>query len=215
VWDRAVDGRVLRFHLVGINNQNFLMVDEETGSWWQQVTGECILGKLRGKRLRRIPADEVTLATWRAEHPESTVVKFDPRYLASYPGSDWERRIERLPAPGSRELVIGIELDGASAAYRLSTLLAQSPINTQVGSTPIVLVLSADGNSVRSFIRPRVEGKVVEFYRRPEDGALIDGAIGSIWSFAGQATSGPLKGMALEKVQITKDYLFDWQRHAR
>ena len=23
----------------GINNQNFIMRDEQTGSWWQQVTG--------------------------------------------------------------------------------------------------------------------------------------------------------------------------------
>src|SRR5262245_44307521 len=145
------------------------MMDEETGSWWQQVTGECILGKLRGKRLRRIPADEVTLATWRAEHPDSTAVKFDSRYRTSYPESDWERRIERLPAPGSRDLVVGIELDGVPAAFRLSTLRAQNPINTQVSRTPIVLVLGEDGNSVRVFIRPRVDGKVLEFYRRPED----------------------------------------------
>ena len=35
----AVDGRRLHFHLAGINNQNFIMQDEETGTWWQQVTG--------------------------------------------------------------------------------------------------------------------------------------------------------------------------------
>src|SRR5437867_2653385 len=136
-----------------MNNQNFLMVDEETGSWWQQVTGECILGALRGKRLRRISSDEVTLGAWRAEHPESSAVKFDPRYRASYPESDWERGIERLPAPGARELVVGIQLDGVSAAYRLSRLREQSPMNTQAGRMPILLVMGADRNSVRSFLR--------------------------------------------------------------
>src|SRR5262249_53826957 len=213
VWDRVVDGRVLRFHLAGINNQNFLMLDEETGSWWQQVTGECILGPLRGKRLRRISSDEITLAAWRSEHPESTVVKFDPRYRAGYPDSNWERRVERLPAPGARELVVGIELNGVSRAYRLSSLREQSPLNTQVGRTPIVIVVAADENSVRSFLRPHVDGKLLEFYRRPQDGVLIDSATASAWNFAGRAVSGPLTGRTLESGQNTKDYWFDWKRH--
>ena len=39
MWESALDGRRLRFHLAGINNQNFIMQDEETGTWWQQVNG--------------------------------------------------------------------------------------------------------------------------------------------------------------------------------
>ena len=133
MWDRAVDGRILQFRLVGINNQNFLMADEETGSWWLQITGECILGALKGKRLRRIASDEVSLAIWRAERPASDAVKFDPRYLSQYPASDWERHIAQVSAPGAagdpigpRELVIGIELDGAAVAYSLAALREKS-----------------------------------------------------------------------------------------
>jgi hypothetical protein len=32
VWTRQVDGITLTFRLAGINNQNFIMRDEETGS---------------------------------------------------------------------------------------------------------------------------------------------------------------------------------------
>jgi hypothetical protein len=211
VWDRTVDGRVLRFHLAGLNHQNLLMSDEQTGSWWQQVTGECILGPLKGKRLRRIASDEVTLASWRGERPESTVVRFDPRHLADYPPSDWEPRIAKLT--GARDLIVGIELDEASAAFPLAQLREQSPRNAQVGRTPILLLVGADGNGVRSFIRPTVEAKPLEFYRRPADGTLIDSATGSTWNFAGKATAGPLSGRALDSVQNTKDYWFDWSRH--
>ncbi|MBA3256470.1 MAG: DUF3179 domain-containing protein [Pyrinomonadaceae bacterium] len=42
MWEATVDGRQLHFQLAGINNQNFIMRDEETGSWWQQVNGEAI-----------------------------------------------------------------------------------------------------------------------------------------------------------------------------
>ena len=212
MWDRAVEGRILRFHLIGLNNQNFLMADEQTGSWWQQISGECILGPLKGKRLRRISSDEVALATWRTEHPESAAVKFDPRY--NYPGSDWEKQIEQLKSPdGSpRELVVGVELDGVAAAYPLAALRERSLLNAQVGGTPVVFVVGGEGNSVRCFVR-RVEGQALEFYRRLEDAALIDSATGSVWSFAGRATGGKLAGHSLEPVQTTKDYWFDWRRY--
>ena len=202
---------MLRFHIAGLNHQNLLISDEQTGSWWQQATGECILGPMKGKHLRRISSDEVTLASWRGERPESTVVKFDPRYLKDYAPSDWEPRIARLT--GARELIVGIELDGSSAAYPLAKLREQSPMNTQAGRSPILLIVGADGNSVRSFVRPIVEGKPLEFYRHPDDGILIDSATGSTWTFAGKATAGPLAGRALEPVQNTKDYWFDWSRH--
>jgi hypothetical protein len=219
VWDRDVDGRILNFRLVGLNNQNFIMADDETGSWWQQVTGECILGPLKGKRLRRISSDEISLAAWRAEHPESTAVKFDPRHLADYSGSDWEKEIERAPAPKSaagpippRELVIGIERNGIAAAYPLAKLRERNPLNAQIGDTPVVLVAGPEGNSVRCFVR-RVDAQNLEFYRRPEDGSLIDSATGSTWSFAGHATAGPLAERSLEPVQTTKDFWFDWRNY--
>ena len=197
--------------MAGLNHQNLLMADEQTGSWWQQVTGECILGPLKGKRLRRIASDEVALASWREERPESTAVKFDPRHLADYPPSDWEPRIAKLMGP--RELIVGIELDGASAAYPLAKLREQSPRNDQIGRTPVLLIVGPDGNGVRSFVRPTVDGKPLEFYRRPGDANLIDSATSSAWNFAGKATAGPLAGRALDPVQNTKDNWFDWSRH--
>ena len=219
MWDRAVDGRILNFHLLGVNNQNFLMTDEETGSWWQQITGECILGPLKGKRLRRINSDEVSLAIWRGEHPASSIVKFDPKYAAKYVNSEWETRIGKIPTPpgmaagpiGLREQVVGIELDGVAVAYPLAALRKRSPVSAQVGSTPVSFLVAADGNSVRCFIRPRLNGQPLEFYRRAEDGTLVDGTTGSSWSFAGVATAGSLAGKTLEAVQTTKDYWFDWR----
>ena len=46
MWKSIVDGQELTFYLVGINNQNFIMADHQTGTWWQQVTGEAIRGSL-------------------------------------------------------------------------------------------------------------------------------------------------------------------------
>ena len=50
-----MDGLRLTFHLAGINNQNFLMRDEETGTYWQQISGRAIAGPLQGKQLTLVP----------------------------------------------------------------------------------------------------------------------------------------------------------------
>jgi hypothetical protein len=66
VWGREVNGITLTFHLAGINNQNFLMRDEETGTYWQQISGAAVSGPLRGSQLPLIHSDELTLGLWKA-----------------------------------------------------------------------------------------------------------------------------------------------------
>jgi len=97
VWESTVDGRVLHFHLAGINNQNFIMRDEETGSWWQQVTGEAILGPLKGHHLKTVFHDEVSFALWKREQPKGRVLRPDERILAAnqYLPANWEERMGR------------------------------------------------------------------------------------------------------------------------
>src|SRR5260370_40655205 len=92
---------------------------------------------------------------------------------------------------GRRELVVGIDRAGVSAAYALAPLRERSPLNVQVGRTPILLVVDADGSGVRSFVRPDGDAKPLEFYRRDGGETLVDSATGSSWNFAGKATAGP------------------------
>jgi hypothetical protein len=69
VWTREIAGLRLTFHLAGINNQNFIMRDEETGTYWQQISGAAISGPLKGRHLTLVLSDELTLATWKLEQP--------------------------------------------------------------------------------------------------------------------------------------------------
>ena len=57
MWKSTLDGVTFHFRLAAINNQNFIMSDEETGSWWQQVTGCAILGPHSGRCLEEAPWD--------------------------------------------------------------------------------------------------------------------------------------------------------------
>lgn len=223
MWESTVDGQVLHFHLAGINNQNFIMRDEETGSWWQQVSGKAIHGPLQGRQLKSVFHDEISFAIWKREQPQGRVLKPDERIAArdNYEAADWETRMGRMRVVDGtdvdkrlapRTLVIGITLDGKSVAYPLSALQQQSPIIDMVGSTAIVLTLGDDHRSVRAFERT-VDGRRLEFFQKT-DGAefqLIDLETNSTWNFEGKAISGPLAGRQLRKVFVLEDYWFDWR----
>ncbi|MCP5111655.1 MAG: DUF3179 domain-containing protein [bacterium] len=76
-------GRSLWFRLAGLNNQNFIMEDEETGTWWQQVSGEALRGPFEGERLELVHSDEISLGLWKREHPDSTVLLPDDGFKLS------------------------------------------------------------------------------------------------------------------------------------
>jgi Protein of unknown function (DUF3179) len=223
VWETTVDGRVLHFHLAGINNQNFIMRDEETGSWWQQVTGEAIFGPLQGKRLKPVFLDELTFDTWKREQPQGRVLRPDEKIAAGgkYAPADWEERMLRVPvatqtnAPvlDQRELVAGINLNGAAAAYPIAALKKQNPIIDKRGGTPLIVLMNEDGQSVRAFER-KVEGQEREFFLKPNSSPLrlIDDQ-GTEWDFAGTALNGNLAGKQLIRIPVLKDYWFDWKTY--
>ena len=199
------------------------MRDDETGTWWQQVSGKAIHGPLQGRQLKGVFHDEISFSIWKREQPQGRVLKPNERILASnqYEKPDWETRMGRLRVVegtdvdkrlGPRTLVIGVSVDGKSVAYPLETLQKQSPIIDMVGSVPIVIVLGDDKRSVRAFERT-VDGRRLEFFQKTDGSGvqLIDAETGSTWNFEGKGTAGPLSGRQLKKVFVLEDYWFDWR----
>jgi hypothetical protein len=164
----------LRFHLAGINNQNFLMRDEQTGSYWQQITGLAIAGPLAGQRLQLIAADELTYATWRQEEPAGTVLNDVPTYVSEYAPKDWDLNMEKVPTvinyaqPGlqARDLMLGVHSSDAARAFPYKSVLRDKLIQDRLGWDPIILVVASDNRSVRVF-KQRIPGLAVtpQFYR--------------------------------------------------
>ncbi len=219
---RYIAGLVLTFHLAGINNQNFLMRDEETGTYWQQISGMAIAGPLKGRQLTLVPADELTFALWKTEEPQGTVLNDAAQYVSDYAPRDWDVKMRKTPTVLSypetglpaRDLMVGIQAFGASRAYPYQTVLAEKLIQDHVGSEPVILVVGPDDQSVRAFWQriPGIAG-TPEFYRMRDGGFLVDSATGSNWNFQGCATSGKLQGTCLESLNPIKDYWFDWRHY--
>ena len=180
MWTRTVNGRTLHFYLAGINNQNFLMRDKETGTWWQQINGKAIYGPLKGAFLDLVPYDELTFGEWKSEVSGGQVLAEVPKYAKKYE-SNWEPEIAKLPVvisfPGtelkSRDLIVGLELNGASRAYPWDTLVKQSPVMDHAGGTPLLIAVAPDKKSFRVFVS-RIDGKDAEFFLKGETEEAAD-----------------------------------------
>jgi hypothetical protein len=195
------------------------------GTWWQQVTGEAILGPLKGHRLKQVLHDELSFGLWKGERPEGRVLRPDEQVAArgEYAPADWEERMARVKvvtraeagdALEPRALIIGVSLNNSSKAYPLAALQKQSPVMDTVGGVPVLVLLGPDNRSVRAYERT-VDGRKLEFFRKAEDDEpkLVDAGTGSEWDFEGRSASGQLAGQQLRRVPVLEDYWFDWREY--
>ena len=210
------------FRLWGINNQNFIMRDEQTGSWWQQVTGEAIHGPLKGRRLAAVVHDEVSFGIWKSERPGGRVLRADPKRKDDYESADWERQMKRVrtvtPVAANdplapRSTIVGVALNGKARAYPFPRLRAQTPVLDVLGGVPIV---------ARRRRRPEVGSCVRAHARRPDARAHGQGrrrAAAPPGRGDGErvglqragARRAPGRAASSTKVKALKEYWFDWK----
>lgn len=197
------------------------MRDEESGSWWQQITGEAIQGSMKGSKLEPVETDELTFGTWKRENPNGRVLRPDARISVEKYDPNWEPEVLRMPVTTTtrldetlepRTLVVGVSIDGRAKAYPFSAIEKQAPILDTVGVTDIVVILAEDGRSVRAFERT-VNGRKLEFLEKPDTKEIVDAETGSVWDFSGRAVGGELAGAELKKIGVLKDYWFDWKTY--
>jgi len=99
VFERSVEGHVLDFGTTGkLRNSDLVMYDRQTESWWQQFTGEAIVGAMTGQRLRLIPSRLESFERFRQRFPQGQVL---------VPNNPNARNYERNPyvgydAPGQK-----------------------------------------------------------------------------------------------------------------
>ncbi|MDP6705087.1 MAG: DUF3179 domain-containing protein [Alphaproteobacteria bacterium] len=140
VFDRRLDGQVLEFGTTGkLRNSDLVMYDRQSESWWQQFTGEAIVGELLGKKLTFVPSRLESFANFKKRAPDGKVqVPNSPgmrRYGANpYAGYDSSTRPflyrGQMPAnvpPLSRV----VSIDGR--AWSLSLLREKRRIETADG----------------------------------------------------------------------------------
>jgi Protein of unknown function (DUF3179) len=75
VFERMVDGRALDFGTTGkLRHSDLVMYDRQTESWWQQFTGEAIVGTMTGRHLRLVPSRLESFDRFRHRFPQGQVL---------------------------------------------------------------------------------------------------------------------------------------------
>ncbi len=235
-FDRRFDGKVLDFGTTGrLRHSDLVMYDRQTETWWQQATGEGIVGEYAGQSLTFISSPLINWKTFKDRYPEGQVLSRDTGFRRNYgnnpyAGYDrqeapWRRFFfgrpdERLPA---MERVVAVSFNDENIAVPFSLLAEKRVIAEEVGRMPVTIFWAPgtasaldDGNISRGrdvgssgVFDPRVEGRVLRF--EPDgDGRFRDRETGSIWDILGRATEGPLAGQQLISIPHGTHYWFAW-----
>ena len=237
VFDRRLDGEVYDFGVSGnLRNSDLIMWDRQTESWWQQLTGEGIVGELTGKQLALLPATIIAWEDFKATYPDSAVLSREtgfPRDYGRNPYVGYDR-VDRSPFLFfgkdddrllAMERVAALTVGEASAAFPFSLLEAKGVVHHTVGGQDLVVFFkpgarsALDGPSIADskevgatgiFAR-ELDGQRLTF-RAAEDAldGFIDAETGSQWNILGQAITGPSAGKQLTPIVHANHFWFAW-----
>ena len=74
-FDRRVEGEVLDFGVSGnLRHSDLIMWDRQTETWWQQATGEGIVGRHAGVFLRALPMSVISFADFKRSFPDADIL---------------------------------------------------------------------------------------------------------------------------------------------
>ena len=234
-FKRNVDGQLLDFGTTGrLRFSNLIMYDRQTETWWQQATGEAIVGEMLGAQLDFYPANIVSWESFKSKYPNGDVLSRDTGFGRDYgrnPYAGYDN-INNYPflyqgGPIPNELaavarVLTIDLNGESVAYPYDVLKEVTIVNDTVGGEDIVVFWQAGVASAldtSELSAGRDVGTGASFSRTLDsqtltftfDGTVIrDEETNSTWSIFGEAIDGELKGTQLNPIVSINHFWFSW-----
>jgi hypothetical protein len=224
-FNRVVDGRELTFGTTGnLRKSDLVMWDRQTESWWQQFSGEAIVGEQTGTRLEVIPSQLISFGEFRERFPDGDVLSRETGHERQY-GSNPYRGYDSL---NERPFLLDEEVDGrlppkqrvvtlergkSFVVYPLNRLEEVEVANDEVEDLSVVLWFRpgaasalgtpeiAEGDQVGTGLvyDRKLGGRTLTFTQKGAD-TLRDEQTGSTWDQNGTATAGPLKGEQLKEV---------------
>jgi hypothetical protein len=162
VFQPIVNGKYEKFRLVGMDHFNAMFEDVTTKSWWRQVTGQAIAGKLKGQQLPQLYSTQTSLAEWLSLHPNSLIMQADPSFINSYDTTGkFESGQSKSSLTGTDSLswndkswVVGVKSGPNKKVYDWNQLKAERIIHDKIEATPVLVVVSNDNKSFFAFERP-------------------------------------------------------------
>jgi len=234
VFNRTLNGMSVNFGVSGLlRNSDLVMYDQLTESFWQQFTGEAIVGDMLGTKLEVISSQIVSFKDFSSNYPDGLILSKDTGFERPYgvnPYVNYDNVEstpflfsgnvdERLP---QNEKVIGIKNGNLAKAYPYSITMEQKIINDTFNGNEIVIfhvpgtLSSLDKKSIENskdvgatgVFERNLDGIQLNF--KYVNNKIIDTNTESKWSITGKCINGKLKSKQLKKVNHGDYFSFAW-----
>jgi len=165
VYARTVGDADLTFIVSGkLWRNSLIMMDEETGSLWSHVTGECLEGEHAGAVLDVVPSVQTSWAEWKSAHPATRVLEKSDEITSSHyeeyfadPDKAGLFRTQWLMGRMSaKTLVHGVTVGLHAAAVVDSSLAGGEEVEADLGGVLVAIRRDPDGG-VRALRRDTAE----------------------------------------------------------
>lgn len=164
MFDRRLpDGTEITFQTSGLlMDSNKIMIDNETESLWNHLSGTAFAGPLAGTTLEQYPVATVRWSDWLADHPDTFTLDTPPptyypemperppiaydytpgaAYRTYYSSEDlWFPTFETPDVFELKEAVVTVDRNGRSLALGLAELEPEPPFVYVLGGEPLVIV---------------------------------------------------------------------------
>ena len=199
MFDRRLpNGDVLTFQTSGLlMDSNKIMIDNETESLWNHLSGTAFAGPLAGTKLEQFPVATTRWSDWLADHPDTFTLDTPPptyfptlperppvsydytpgaAYRSYYSSDDlWFPTFETPDVFELKEEVVTVDRGDYTLALGLAALEAEDPFVYVLGDEPLVIVPNQGG--ARVYSAAEVAGVPAEAWRH---GAAVEVAPGGV-----------------------------------
>lgn len=238
VFDRTVgsgeEALVLDFGTTGrLRKSDLVMYDRQTESWWQQFSGEAIVGDYTDTVLRQLPSQIVSFATFRQSFGKAKVLSRDTGFSRPYGNNPYRgyddinsnpflfdgKTDPRLPA---MERVLSIASENSTHLLPLTPLADKDVLNLRLDGKPVAIFAAGTATSAldeaeiaqsrlipaAAAFDPTIGDQPLNF--KWQDGAMLDEQTGSQWNAFGLAIEGELAGSQLRQMDSGVHFAFAW-----
>ncbi|MEL6588700.1 MAG: DUF3179 domain-containing protein [Bacteroidota bacterium] len=220
-WNRNLRFSRTTFGVSGLlYNNNLIMYDRDTDSYWSQLYFKSVYGDYRAEKAELLPLIETSWANWREMYPQSLVLStntgFDRRY-EEYPYADYRTQehfflFSFIPVDDRlnfKERVHSVLVDEKAKVYRFEHFATHRIIEDEFLGQKLVICGDPTRNLLFSWQRELPDGTVLTFTpitdRLP---IVMQDQEGNEWDIFGYARSGPRSGERLTPTESVTAYWF-------
>jgi hypothetical protein len=217
-----------------LRKSNLVMWDRQTETWWQQITGTGLAGKLAGVELDMLPCQIISVSDFFESYPGGLILSTKTGHNRKYGVNPYEHyddtsttkpRLfdeepdQRLPA---MERVVHIFGKRTPKIYPFSLMREAQVINDSHEGLEVVVFFKdgtvsildnkqiSESKTIGSVTvySPIVNGQKLIF--KPVNNGFEDKQTGSLWNLTGQCIKGQFRGMQLSPVVYGNHFAFAW-----